>query len=345
MRYKLLGTSGMRVSELALGTMTFGEDWGWGASKDESRRIFDRFAEAGGNFVDTSNNYTNGTSETFVGEFLSSDRDHFVLATKFSLSKRPDDPNAGGNHPKNIVQALEGSLRHLQTDRVDLYWLHMWDFTTPVEDIMYALDTQVRAGKVLHVGFSDTPAWVVSRAHAVAEVRGWAKPVAIQLPYGLADRDPERELLPMARQLGLAVTPWGVLSGGVLTGKYSDGSTEPKRYGEDPQSERELQLAKEIRAVADEVGRSPAQIAINWVRAQDRGTIVPILGARTEQQLEDDLACLEFELSGEHLERLDEASRIRLGFPLDFLGSNGVQHLIFGETGESIDRAYVPPRP
>ena len=324
MKYRLLGSSGMRVSEVAMGTMTFGEDWGWGASKDVSRRIFERFAEAGGNFVDTSNNYTNGTAEMFVGEFLEADRDHFVLATKFSLSTRPADPNAGGNHPKNMVQALDASLRRLRTDRIDLYWLHMWDFTTPVEDILYALDTQVRAGKVLHIGFSDTPAWVIARAHAIAAVRGWAKPVAVQVPYGLADRDPERESLPMANTLGLAVTAWGVLSGGVLTGKYEAASVEPRRYGDDPQSDRELALATEIRAVADEAKCSPAQAAIGWVLAQRRGTLIPILGARTEEQMVDDVAALEVELTEQQLERLDHASAVRLGFPLDFLLSEHV---------------------
>jgi aryl-alcohol dehydrogenase-like predicted oxidoreductase len=173
MRYKLLGASGLRVSELALGTMTFGETWGWGASKDESRKIFDAFATAGGNFIDTANNYTDGTSEEFVGDFIATDREHFVVATKYTLSTRRDDPNAGGNHRKSMVRALEASLRRLGTDYVDLLWLHMWDGLTPVEEVLRAFDDLVRAGKVLYVGFSDTPAWVVSRAHAIATVRGW----------------------------------------------------------------------------------------------------------------------------------------------------------------------------
>jgi aryl-alcohol dehydrogenase-like predicted oxidoreductase len=335
MRYKLLGRTGLRVSELALGTMTFGEDWGWGASKEESRRIFDRYVEAGGNFVDTSNNYTNGTSERFVGEFVGSDRDHFVVATKFTLTERPEDPNFGGNHRKNLVRSLEGSLQRLSTDRVDLLWLHMWDGTTPVDEVLRALDDLVRAGKVLYVGFSDTPAWIVARAVAVAELRGWVRPAAVQLPYSLADRAAERESLPMARYMGLAVTPWGLLEGGVLTGKLRRKSDEPRR--EESASERVLGIGDTVVALAEEVGHSPAQVAINWVRQQP-GTIVPILGARSETQMKDDLGCLDFELTPEQLTRLSDASPIDLGFPRSFLESDGVRGLIFGETYDLIDR-------
>lgn len=335
MRYKLLGLSGLRVSELALGTMTFGEDWGWGASREESGRIFQRFAEAGGNFVDTSNNYTNGTSERFVGELIAGDRDHFVLATKYTLTERPEDPNFGGNHRKNMVRSLEGSLGRLGTDFVDLLWLHMWEGTTPVEEILRAMDDLVRAGKVLHVGFSDTPAWVVARAVAVAELRGWSRPAAIQLPYSLADRAPERELLPMANALGLAVTPWGLLESGVLTGKYRRKSGEPRRNRS--AGKRELAVGDAVVALAEEIGATAAQVAINWVRQQP-GTIIPILGARTESQIEDDLGCLDVELTGEQLQRLSEASPIELGFPRSFLESDGVRGLIFGETYDLIDR-------
>lgn len=338
MRYRLLGPSALRVSEVALGTMTFGEDWGWGASRAESGRIFERFAAAGGNFVDTSSNYTNGTAERFVGELVATDRDHFVVATKYTLTSRPDDPNAGGNHPKNMVRSLDGSLGWAGTDHVDLLWLHMRDYTTPVEEIMRSFDVLVRAGKVLHIGFSDTPAWVVSEAVAIARLRGWAPPVAVQLPYSLSGRDPERDVLRMARTYGLAVTPWGLLDGGVLTGKYADRGGEPRRYGDSEQDERTLRLAREVRAVAEEAGRSPAQIAINWVRQQDHGNLVPILGARTEAQIVDDLAALEWELSNDQLARLSAASPIDLGFPHSFLFSENVQRLIFGTTGPLIDR-------
>jgi aryl-alcohol dehydrogenase-like predicted oxidoreductase len=337
MRYKLFGRSGLRVSELCLGTMTFGEDWGWGASKEESRRIFEAFAEAGGNFVDTANNYTDGTSEGFVGEFLAADRDHFVLATKYTLTERRDDPNAGGNHRKNLMRSVEGSLRRLATDRIDVLWVHMWDGMTPIEEVLRSLDDLVRAGKVLYVGFSDTPAWVVAQAVIMAELRGWTRPVGMQLPYSLADRSVERESLPMSRALDLAVTPWGLLEGGILSGKYASGNAEPRRYGNEPQSERELRLADEIKAVANEIGRSVAQVAINWVRQQP-GAIIPIVGARTEVQLKDDLGCLDFELDQGQMERLSKASPIELGFPRSFLESDHVRGLIFGETFGLIDR-------
>jgi aryl-alcohol dehydrogenase-like predicted oxidoreductase len=338
MRYKLLGRSGMRVSELALGTMTFGDAWGWGAPPEESRKIFDLFADAGGNFVDTSCNYTNGQSEELVGEFTETDREHFVIATKYSLTSRREDPNAGGNHRKNMVQTLEHSLRRLRTEYVDLLYLHMWDYTTPVEEILRAMDDLVRTGKVLHVGFSDTPAWVISYAVATAALRGWARPAAIQGPYSLADRALERDLLPMARELEMASTMWGLLEGGVLTGKYDDaeGETGPRRYSGE-QGERELELGRRVRAVAAELGRSPAQVAINWARQQAVGTLIPILGARTEAQMRDDLGVLEFELSDEAMRRLSEASPFDPGFPHSFLSSRGVRELIFGDTFGLID--------
>ena len=216
MRYKLLGRSGLRVAEVALGTMTFGETWGWGASREESRRIFDAYVEAGGNFVDTACNYTDGESEELLGEFLGANREQIVVATKYTLTSRRDDPNAGGNHRKNMVQTLESSLRRLRTDYVDLLWLHMWDGLTPVEEVVRALDDLVSSGKVLYVGISDAPAWVVSQAVTLADLRGWSRFIAVQAPYSLGERDVERELLPMARSLDLAFTCWGMLAGGAL---------------------------------------------------------------------------------------------------------------------------------
>ncbi|HXR09254.1 MAG TPA: aldo/keto reductase, partial [Candidatus Acidoferrales bacterium] len=219
MNYKLLGKSGLRVSELCLGTMTFGEDWGWGANQDESKAIFDAFAAAGGNFIDTADGYTNGTSEKFVGEFVGSERERFVIATKFSFNSHPGDPNAGGNHRKHMVEALHGSLQRLGTDYVDLYWMHAWDELTPVEEVMRALDDLVRAGKVLYVGISDAPAWWIARANTLAEWRGWTPFIGLQIEYNLIARTPERELLPMAAALGLGVTAWSPLASGWLTGK------------------------------------------------------------------------------------------------------------------------------
>ncbi len=337
MRYTLLGRSGMRVSELALGTMTFGEAWGWGASPEVSRKIFDAFAEAGGNFVDTACNYTEGQSEELVGEFTAADRDHFVLATKYSLTSRRDDPNGGGNHRKNLVQTLEASLRRLRTDRVDVLYLHMWDFTTPVEEVLRAMDDLVRAGKVLHVGFSDTPAWVVSQAVAVADVRGWTRPVAIQGAYSILDRGIEREVLPMAQSLGLAATLWGLLEGGVLTGKYDDASSEPRRYA-DEQGERELAAGRLVRSIASELGISPAQVATAWARRRDRGTLIPIIGARTEAQLRDALGVLDVSLPDDVMGRLDDVRRPPSEFPGSFLASDHVHGLIFGDTYDLIDR-------
>jgi aryl-alcohol dehydrogenase-like predicted oxidoreductase len=334
MRYRLLGRSGLRVSELALGTMTFGETWGWGASKDESRRIFDAFLDAGGNFVDTACNYTDGESETLLGEFVQEHRERVVLATKYTLTSRQDDPNGGGNSRKNLVQTVESSLRRLRTDYVDLLWLHMWDGMTPVEEVVRALDDLVTAGKVLYVGLSDTPAWVVSRAVTMAELSDRARPVALQLPYSVADRAPENELLPMARELDLAVTAWGVLSGGELTGKYLADSDEPRRY--ERAGDRVNAIAQEVVAVADELGATASQVATAWVLAQP-WPIVPIVGARSEAQLRENLAALEVELGDEQLERLNEASGFRLGFPRSFLESDHVRGLIFGETFELID--------
>ena len=334
MRYRLLGRSGLRVSELALGTMTFGETWGWGASRDESRRIFDAFLDAGGNFVDTACNYTDGESESLLGEFVQNERERLVVATKYTLTSRPDDPNAGGNHRKNLVQTVEGSLRRLRTDYVDLLWLHMWDGLTPVEEVVRALDDLVSAGKVIYVGLSDTPAWVVARAVTMAELSGRARPVALQHPYSLADRDAENELLPMAHALELAVTTWGVLEGGALTGKYLADSDHPRRY--DSVGERVNTIAREVVAVADELGATPGQVATAWVLAQS-WPIVPIVGARSEEQLRENLGALEVELADEQNHRLSEASGFRLGFPRSFLESDHVRGLIFGDTFELID--------
>lgn len=338
MRYKLLGRSGLRVSELCLGTMTFGDDWGWGAPKDESRKMFDAFVEAGGNFIDSANNYTNGTSEKFVGEFIASDRDRFVVATKYTLTERPDDPNFGGNHRKNMFRSIEGSLKRLNTDHVDLLWLHMWDDVTPVEEVMRAFDDLIRAGKVLYVGISDTPAWVVSQANAIAELRGWSRFVAYQGEYSLASRAPERDIMPMTHSLDMAFTPWGVLEGGEMTGKYNAPSEEPKRSKDT--SPRIKALAAELMSLAEEIGRTPSQIAINWVRQQPY-LVVPILGARSEKHLRDNMGCLEFELTPEQITRLSGASPIDLGFPHSFLGSDHVRGLIFGKTFAQIDNHRV----
>jgi aryl-alcohol dehydrogenase-like predicted oxidoreductase len=343
MRYKLFGKSGLRVSELALGSMTFGEEWGWGASKEECRRIFEAFVEAGGNFIDTANRYTEGTSEKFIGEFIAAERDRFVLATKYTLVSRPGDPNAAGSQRKHLVQALEGSLKRLGVDYIDLYWVHAWDEFTPTEEVMRSLDDLVRAGKILYVGVSDTPAWVISHANTLADLRGWTAFVGLQGRYSLADRAVERDLLPMARHFNLAMTAWSVLGSGVLTGKYSQPETAPAdgrvaKWG--GPSERDMQLAEAVRQIAGEIERSPSQVAINWVRQQEsrfRIPIIPILGARRLEQIQDNLACLDFTLDEVQLARLDEASQIDLGFPHDFLASEEVRGIVYGGFYDRID--------
>lgn len=344
MRYKLLGKSGLRVSELCLGTMTFGEDWGWGASQDESRKVFDAFVEAGGNFIDTANGYTDGTSEKIVGEFIASERERFVVATKYSFPLQMNDhkgnPNGSGNHRKNLIESLEGSLKRLNTDYIDLFWLHAWDFTTPVEEVMRAFDDIVRQGKVLYIGISDAPAWIVAQANTLAQCHGWTPFVALQVEYSLIQRTPERDLLPMAKAFDLAVTPWSPLGGGVLTGKYN------KRNGNSEQgrmetmganiSERQLAIADVVSQVAQEIGRSPSQVAIAWLRAQSN-QVIPIIGARKESQIKDNLACLDITLSPEHLQRLNEVSQIELGFPHDFLQNDVIRDRLYGGTFSAID--------
>ena len=337
MNYRLLGRSGLRVSELALGTMTFGEEWGWGASKAESRRMFDTFGEAGGNFLDTANRYTEGTSERYVGEFIASDRDHWIVATKYSLWTRRDDPNFSGNHRKNMIRACEASLERLGTGYIDLYWVHAWDFTTRIEEVMRGLDDLVSAGKVMYVGISDTPAWVVSRANTIADFRGWSPFVGLQIRYSLIDRTAEADLLPMARALDLAVTPWSVLGAGVLTGKYSRGNRPEQGRARDgaARRERNLEIAEVVLEIAEEIGCTSSQVAISWVR-QQQGVVIPLIGARNLAQLTDNLGVLEVELDAGQIERLDEASRVDLGFPHNFLSDPNILDIVSGGTWENV---------
>ncbi len=325
MRYRLLGQTGLRVSELFLGAMTFGGEY---TPPEEGRRILDRYADAGGNVVNTASAY--GESEDILGELLEGRRDRFVLATKYTLSRDGSDPNAAGNHRKNLTLSLERSLRRLRTDYIDLYWVHIWDRHTPVGETMRALDDAVRAGKILYVGISDTPAWQVARANTIAEFRGWSAFVGLQIRYSLLDRDAEHDLLPMAQALDLAITPWDTLGSGVLTGKYNDGAGDGGRAGmrgDIPQ--RSLDIAAEVVAVAKDLGCTPAQVALAWVRG-GRGVIVPLVGAKTRAQLDDNLGCLDVELGDEHRARLDTASEIRLPFPhnmlVQFERSNVVNH-------------------
>ena len=336
MKYRLLGNSGLRVSEACLGTMTFGEDWGWGAAKDEARKIYDAFREAGGNFIDTANIYTNGTSETFLGEFMQGHRPSIVLATKYTNAAAAHDPNAGGNHRKSMLQAVEASLKRLQTDYIDLYWLHIWDQITPVEEVMRAFDDLVRQGKVLYVGVSDAPAWWIAQANTLATLRGWSPFVGLQIEYSLVERTVERELLPMAKALHLTVTAWSPLAGGVLTGKYhGQGDSKDSRLATEnmrqfmPDQQRTARIIAALKTVSDQTHRPMAQIALAWLRYRSV-PVIPILGARKLTQLQDNLASFDLSLSPDHVKALDEASSIDLGFPHDFYTKEMVRSFIYG---------------
>ncbi|HKO13846.1 MAG TPA: aldo/keto reductase [Acidobacteriaceae bacterium] len=324
MNYRLLGRSGLRVSELSLGTMTFGEEWGWGTAKDEARKIYDAYREAGGNFIDTANLYTMGTSEKFVGEFVRGHREQMVIATKYSNAAPGNDPNAAGNQRKNMIQAMEASLKRLGTDYIDLYWLHIWDGMTPADEVMRAFDDLVRQGKVLYVGISDAPAWWVAQANTLAELRGWTPFVGLQIEYSLLERTVERELTPMAKAFGLTVLAWSPLKGGVLSGKYAkaDQSQNDARYASDmmkgflPEKQRQDRVVAALQQVSEKAGRSMAQVALAWLRTREV-PVIPILGARRMAQLEDNLASLTLQLSPEQIKALDEASAVDLGFPYE----------------------------
>jgi aryl-alcohol dehydrogenase-like predicted oxidoreductase len=336
MRYRLLGPSGLRVSELFLGAMTFGEQGGVGAPTEECRRMLDVYAEAGGNVVDTAINYRGGASETILGELLEGDRDRFVVSTKYSVTRDPRDPNAAGNHRKNLILSLETSLRRLRTDYIDLYWVHLWDRHTPVAETMRALDDAVRAGKVLHVGISDTPAWVVSQANMLADWRGWTPFVALQVPYSLLQRDIERDLLPMAEAFGMTVAAWSPLGGGVLSGKYTKpgGPEAGTRIPADSVSEHDRAVARVVQEVADDLGATPSQVAIAWTMARSPA-VHPIVGARRLDQLVDNLAALDCVLPDEAIRRLDDATGFVAGFPTDFITETGPW--VFGESSKLVD--------
>jgi aryl-alcohol dehydrogenase-like predicted oxidoreductase len=335
MNYRLLGRSGLRVSEFSLGTMTFGEDWGWGSPRDEARKIYDAYREAGGNFIDTANIYTNGSSERLLGEFLEGHREEVVLATKYTNTVPGKDPNAGGNQRKNMMQAVEASLKRLKTDYIDLYWLHIWDQLTPVEEVMRAFDDLVSQGKVLYVGVSDAPAWWVAQANTLASLRGWSPFVGLQIEYSLMERTIERELLPMAKAFGLGLVAWSPLAGGILTGKYSKaGSDKEARYSSEmmqgflPERERQDRIVAALEKVSGETGASLAQVALAWLRYRPI-PVIPIIGARKLKQLEDNLASLNVNLTPEQVKTLDDASSIVLGFPHDFYNMDLVRGFVY----------------
>ncbi|MBB6306687.1 aldo/keto reductase [Xanthobacter tagetidis] len=346
--YRLLGRSGVRVSPLSLGTMTFGSDWGWGADAAEARRIFDLYVDRGGNFIDTAVNYTNGEAERLLGTFIAGTRETIVLATKFTMSRAPGNPNAGGNHRLNLVRSVEQSLRQLGTDRIDLLYLHAWDGTTRPDEVMRALDDLVRSGKVLYLGICNTSAWRIAQMQTLADLRGWSAFAALQIEYSLVERTVEHELMPMAAALGLGVLPWSPLGGGVLAGKYSradvadsrDAAVSDSRRGVIAASghltERAIDIAQAVGAIAAELGATPSQVALAWTLAHP-AVVSPVMGARTLAQAQENLSALDVALSAAHLERLDRASAPAPVFPARFVDRPLVQQLIFG--GARVTRA------
>ena len=338
MQYQLFGNSGLRVSPVSLGTMTFGEDWGWGSTKSTSKKIFDTYMKAGGNFIDTADIYTEGSSERILADLIKADREHVVLATKYSLSNTTHNPNKSGNHRKNLFQSVEASLKRLKTDYIDLLWLHAWDFTTPVEEVMRSLDDLVRQGKVFYIGISDAPAWVVSRANMYAEQRGLTPFIGNQLEYNLTERTPERELLPMAEELKMGVVAWSPLATGILTGKHLGKKSVKGSRNEGKKSvrfnERNDDIARAVVEVAKASDHSPAQIALAWLKYQN---VIPIIGARKLNQLKDNLGFLDVQLSEEQLLRLNEVSKIKMGFPHDFVLGPGARRMMYGDMVDQIE--------
>jgi aryl-alcohol dehydrogenase-like predicted oxidoreductase len=347
-KYVSLGRSGLRVSPLCLGAMTFGEDWGWGSSVEESKQILDRYVDLGGNFIDTANGYTKGHSEAIIGEHIgrhSSRRDRLVIATKFLSNMYRGDPNGGGAGRKSLVSACENSLRRLQTDYIDLYWMHFWDRFTPIEETMRALDDLVAAGKVRYIGFSDTPAWKVAQAQTIAVLKGWTPLIALQLEYSLLERTIEGELIPAALELGMGVTPWSPLKGGMLTGKYTRESVKTATPGRGAWvsrgfTEQAFTVLDVLTTAAQAAGTTVARAALAWV-VRRPGIASTIIGARTMDQLEDNLGALEVMLTTEQMKQLNDVSQPKLSFPNDFL--DGVK--AFGYNGSTIDGQVAPVNP
>lgn len=342
MDYYLLGNSGLRVSRLALGTMTFGESWGWGAPQETARTLFDTYVDAGGNFIDTADVYTSGASEEMLGSFIAERglRDRLVLATKFSLGGHPANPNAGGNGRKAMLRAVENSLKRLKTDYIDLYFMHVWDGLTRVEEVMRTFDDLVTSGKIRHVGLSDVPAWYASRAQALAEFRGYEPVSALQLEYSLVERNLEREFVQLGAHTGAGIVVWSPLAAGLLSGKYrpSQGGTTGEgrlalmkgggNAGISRFSERNFAIVAALETAAGVLGKPMAQVALNWV-ANRPGVAAVILGATKLAQLRDNLAALDFAIPDDILANLDAASALPPQFPYNYQGPD-IQAMITG---------------
>ncbi|HTQ03379.1 MAG TPA: aldo/keto reductase [Polyangiaceae bacterium] len=344
--YVTLGRSGLRVSPLCLGAMTFGEDLGWGSSVEESERIMDRYIELGGNFIDTANFYTKSHSEKIVGDHIGRDaakRDRLVIATKFSGNLYPGDPNGGGSGRKAVIAACENSLRRLQTDYIDLYWLHIWDANTPIEETMATLHDLVRSGKVRYVGVSDTPAWKIAQANLLSEFRAFTPFVGLQIEYSLLERTVEQELVPMARELGLGITPWSPLKSGVLSGKYTRANADQQKadraaFVAGALNETTYKLIDELDVIAKAHDSTVARVALAWLRARP-GVSSTIIGARRPNQLEDNLKSLELTLTTAESSRLDELTQPALGFPQRMLAF--APAILNG--GTSVNGVKLPP--
>jgi len=340
MKYKLLGRSGLKVSELCLGAMGFGTENGWGADKETSFKIMETFANAGGNFIDTANIYKLGTSEKIIGEFISSrDRDYWVIATKYSLkdNETVTNVNGTGNNRKNMMRSVEQSLKRLQTDFIDVLYLHIWDDLTPIDEVLRATDDLIRQGKVNYAAISDTPAWIVSKGNTLAELMGWSQFVALQIEYSLLQRTPERDLIPMAKHFGMTLLPWAPLAGGALTGKYLRGETgriknESKRLNENSQ-----RITKEVMKIAEKLGVQVSHVALKWTMQQPL-SVIPIVGATKVAQLEENLKTVDVTLSQEDMDHLDEVSKIDLGFPGEFFAEEAVHQNNFGGFFDRIEK-------
>src|ERR1700722_469933 len=325
-QYVTLGRSGLRVSPLCLGAMTFGEDLGWGTSVEESQQIIDRYTELGGNFIDTANFYTRSHSEKILGDHIgrhAARRDRLVIATKFSGNLYPGDPNGGGSGRKSLINACENSLRRLQTDYIDLYWLHIWDANTPIEETMAALDDLVAAGKVRYIGVSDTPAWKIVEANLIARFRGWSSFIGLQVEYSLLERAIEQELVPMANEFGLGITPWSPLKSGVLSGKYTRDSAGQHQADRGALvstflNEETYTLIDELQVIAKAHETTVASVALAWVAAQPAVSSV-IIGARRLSQLDDNVGAVDVNFTAEELVRLDALTKPTFGFPQSVL--------------------------
>lgn len=332
MRHLLLGNTGLRVSEIALGTMTFGTEWGHGADEAEAAKIFETYAQAGGTFIDTAVNYTEGTSEKMLGTFLRADRERFVVASKFGFTTDPSQTNAGGSHRKSLRNAVHTSLSRLGTDYLDILYVHFWDHHTPIEETVRALDDLVRAGDILYTGISDSPAWVVARAQTYCEQRALTPFAVVQAPYSLIDRGVETELLPAVDAFGLTFTAWSVLARGMLTGKYNDATPSDARLSDaGAPNERELTIARAVADIARTIGATPAQVATAW--AMHLGWVVPVIGARTATQLADSLGAADLTLDVEQLALLDKVSAPAPAYPTAML--RGARPAFLGPVLES----------